>query len=89
MHGARAEDAEGWGRLVVADEGPGVPGDHAEAIFEAGHRIPGGASDPGGTGLGLAIARGLVREMGGDLRLVAPDVKGASFALRLRLAERP
>lgn len=78
----------GWGCLLVADEGHGIPPDQAEAIFEPGHRI-GGGSDPGGTGLGLSIARGLVREMGGELRLMPPDGRGATFELRLRLTSPP
>lgn len=78
----------GWGCVLVADEGHGIPPDQAEAIFEPGHRL-GGGPDPGGTGLGLSIARGLVREMGGDLRLMPPDGGGATFELRLRLTSPP
>lgn len=73
-----------WGRIVVKDEGPGIPAGHAEAIFEPGHRVV-GERDPGGTGLGLSIARELVRAMDGDLRLLSPGGPGSRFELRLRL----
>ena len=52
----RATRAKLWGRdavrISVADNGPGIPGDRLEEIWE-----PYVTSKPGGTGLGLAIAR--------------------------------
>jgi len=54
--------------IAVYDDGPGVPADDAERIFERFQRgsAPG---EGGGFGLGLAIGRELARRMGGDLRL--------------------
>jgi signal transduction histidine kinase len=53
----------------VADEGPGVPGDALETIFEPFVRLSGGRSEdsPGG-GIGLAIARAAVERHGGRIR---------------------
>jgi signal transduction histidine kinase len=81
------DDEPGWAHLTVADEGPGIPADHAEAIFEPGHRIAHG-TDPGGTGLGLSIARGLIRQMGGDLVLRPGAGRGACFEVRLLRSDR-
>jgi signal transduction histidine kinase len=55
-----------WARLRVRDDGPGVPADRAERLFERGF-----SSSENGGGVGLAVARDLVRREGGDLRLVA------------------
>ncbi|MEA2421178.1 MAG: hypothetical protein QOF55_277 [Thermoleophilaceae bacterium] len=70
--------------LVVRDDGPGVPPEERELIFE---RFERGRSveNATGFGLGLAIGRGLARGMGGDLAL-DPDGQGTSFVLRLPAA---
>lgn len=67
-HGAGATSvavvADGVGvRLRVRDDGPGVPADRAERLFERGW------SSRDGNGVGLAVARELVRREGGDLIL--------------------
>ncbi len=57
--------AEGEEVLVsVTDDGPGVPEEARERVFERFVSL----DNRGGSGLGLAIARGLARAMGGDLR---------------------
>jgi len=58
----------GRARLAVSDEGPGVPEPDRERIFG---RFERGAVAGPGFGLGLAIARGLARQMGGDVRVHA------------------
>ena len=65
--------------IAVQDEGPGVPADAAERIFDRG------ASHADSTGIGLHLARTLARADGGSLRLtcVAPP----RFELRLRRAD--
>ncbi len=78
------------GRLVlcVRDHGPGVPAAVAATIFDAFDRGTRNDGDPTpGVGLGLALARGLARDMGGDLKLISPvgDTTGAHFELRLPL----
>ncbi|MER7245058.1 HAMP domain-containing sensor histidine kinase [Kribbella sp. NPDC000426] len=71
-------DASG---ALVEDDGPGVPPEARERIFE---RLVHGPHSKG-AGLGLAIARGIARAHGGDLTVSdRPDGKqGAAFHLRL------
>jgi signal transduction histidine kinase len=58
--------------VEIADDGPGVPADLREAIFEPGRR---GTPDDGhdGAGLGLALARRLARAAAGDVTVVGDD----------------
>ena len=57
-------------RVVVEDEGPGIPEADLERVFEPFVRLEASRSrDTGGSGLGLAIARSIVRAHGGDIAL--------------------
>lgn len=56
--------------ITVADDGPGIPADRLEDVFEPFVRLETSRSrETGGVGLGLAIARSAVRAHGGDLTL--------------------
>jgi signal transduction histidine kinase len=76
-------------RLAVRDQGPGVPPDFAERLFEPFEQ----ARDPrhrkqGGTGLGLAISRALMETMEGAIGLEPPRPgAGAVFWIELPLDE--
>jgi len=80
--------AGAWVR--IANDGPAVPAEHRERIFEPFARIDGArAAGRGGAGLGLAIARRIARAHGGDLTLEPPPppgTDGAAFRLTLPLA---
>ncbi|MBO0513962.1 HAMP domain-containing histidine kinase [Streptomyces beijiangensis] len=70
--------------IVIADDGPGVPGAAADAVFTPGRRAdPADGHD--GAGLGLALARRLARAAGGDITLAAPlaSTPGARFVVTL------
>ena len=55
-------------RLSIDDDGPGVPDDARQRIFEKFYRAPGAAGGSrGGLGIGLAVVRGLVQAMGGEV----------------------
>jgi signal transduction histidine kinase len=74
--------------LSVTDQGPGVPPEEREVIFERFQR----GRDTGGKagfGLGLAIGRELAERMGGELVLDESYGPGARFTLRLPVAPRP
>ncbi len=61
----RAKSVGDHVRFEVSDEGPGVPPEFREAIFDKYMRAPGAAT--GGAGLGLFIARENVRAHGGEI----------------------
>jgi signal transduction histidine kinase len=57
-------------RIAVADDGPGIPEDRLEQVFEPFYRLEASRSrDTGGVGLGLSIARDIARAHGGELVL--------------------
>ncbi|MHB1592875.1 MAG: HAMP domain-containing sensor histidine kinase [Streptosporangiaceae bacterium] len=71
--------------LVVADDGPGVPAEQRERVFERFTRLDDARSDAGGAGLGLAIVRAVVGLHGGTVGFTdAP--RGARVEVRLPLA---
>lgn len=72
-----------WVALRVEDDGPGVPPDERERIFERFVRLDDArARDDGGAGLGLAIARDVAVRHGGSLAVRT----GSVFELRLPAA---
>ncbi len=76
-------------RIDIIDEGPGIPPDAVEAVFEKFHRVRKGDGVRPGTGLGLAISRGFVEAMGGTIMAGnRADRSGAVLTLRLPLAEQ-
>jgi signal transduction histidine kinase len=78
---------QGTVALTVADDGPGIPAEAREAVFERFTRLDDARSaDDGGAGLGLAIARDIARRHGGDLTVVDAGRGGARFLLTLPVA---
>ncbi len=74
-------------RLTVEDDGPGIPEEHHERIFERFYRVdPGRSRDVGGTGLGLAIVRHWAEALNGTVGVGASSRGGAQFWLELPLA---
>ena len=69
-------------RVAVEDDGPGVPVDQAEAVFQPYYRVE-ATSGVDGSGLGLAISRDLVRRMGGEIALEPAESGGARFVVTL------
>lgn len=69
--------------LVVADDGPGVPDDQQERIFDRFARLDEARPrQEGGTGLGLAIAREIMTAHGGKI-LCENALRGARFVVTL------
>ena len=57
-------------RLAVEDDGPGIPPESLEAVFQPFRRLEASRNrETGGTGLGLPIARNILRAHGGDVVL--------------------
>jgi len=71
--------------IVVADEGPGIPPDRIDLVFEPHVRLGGraGADQPRGSGLGLYIARGIVEAHGGRISAGNGPTGGAIFTVVL------
>jgi len=77
---------DGHAVLTVADDGPGVPADQRERVFERFARVDDARSaDAGGAGLGLAITREVVERHGGTVRIDADAATGARFVVTLPL----
>ncbi len=68
--------ADGAG-FYVEDNGPGIPPDDREQIFETGY-----TTSEGGTGFGLAIVSEIVDAHGWDIRAVEGSAGGARFEIR-------
>lgn len=90
---ARDDDAV---RLVVEDDGAGVPAELLDRLFEKFYRAPrpseAGRSSTGsrpGTGIGLAVVRGLVEAMGGEVRARRSELGGLAVDVELPRARLP
>ncbi len=72
--------------IRVEDNGPGIPLDKQEAVFEPFVQLDRGLTrTTDGTGLGLAISRGLARQMGGDILLKSKVGRGSMFTVTVPL----
>jgi PAS domain S-box-containing protein len=66
-------------RILISDEGPGIPAGEQDRIFEKFYRLdPDQRAGVGGTGLGLYIARELVERMDGRIGVLRRE-RGATF----------
>jgi two-component system phosphate regulon sensor histidine kinase PhoR len=76
----------GAGRVevFVQDDGPGIPPESLERVFERFYRVDKGRSrEQGGTGLGLAIVKHIVQSHGGRVWVESEPCKGAKFCFTL------
>ncbi len=80
----RVADEIGQVRIEVQDNGPGIPADEHERIFEKFYRLDAAMNGGvGGTGLGLYISRAIITEMGGTLTLQSSRGAGSTFTVTL------
>ena len=68
---------------TVSDQGPGIPADRQERIFERFVRADASESSRSGTGLGLAICRELCEAMGGSIAVESDAGRGSTFCVWL------
>ena len=68
-----------WAKVIVLDNGPGIPAEKVEDIFKPFVSTKGSR----GTGLGLPVSRKIVREHGGDISVQSVVEKGSKFTIRL------
>jgi len=80
----------GFVSLQVMDEGPGIPEDSLERIFNSFYRVGKTDSVRAGTGLGLSICRGFIEAMGGTITTGnRTDRSGAVFTIRMPVPGKP
>jgi len=70
--------------LVIEDDGPGVPAEIADRVFE--RFVRGGSDRAGSSGLGLSIVRAVAETHGGSVRLERAARGGARFVVQLPAA---
>jgi two-component system phosphate regulon sensor histidine kinase PhoR len=76
--------------IAVVDDGPGIPKEAQERIFERFYRVDKARSrEQGGTGLGLAIVKHVVQAHGGEVRVESEPGSGSAFILTLPPAAPP
>jgi two-component system sensor histidine kinase KdpD len=71
--------------LSVTDQGPGIPSEALELVFEKFYRVGHGDGRAAGTGLGLSICRGIITAMGGTIKAESPVSKGKGTRIVIRL----
>jgi signal transduction histidine kinase len=78
------ESVDGWVILSIEDDGPGIPTDQRELVFERFFRLDEARErDSGGAGLGLAVVASVIRASGGTVCLSDSGIGGARFEVRL------
>lgn len=83
--GAEVQD-DGFARLFVLDNGPGIPPQEQKRLFERFFRVDKSRGrEAGGTGLGLAIVKHIVEGFGGGVGVVSYPGSGTSFWATLPL----
>jgi two-component system sensor histidine kinase CpxA len=81
------ENESAFGVVTVEDDGPGVPPEQAEAIFEPFFTLPDASSKAGnGSGLGLAIARQAILANGGSISALSSEGSGLKVVVTLPIA---
>jgi signal transduction histidine kinase len=68
-----------WVKVIVLDNGPGIPAEKIEDVFKPFVSTKGSR----GTGLGLPVSRKILREHGGDITVQSVPEKGTKFTMRL------
>ncbi len=68
----------------MSDDGPGIPEEARERVFERFYRVDRARSrDTGGTGLGLSIVKHIVQSHGGEVWVESEPGHGAKFFFTL------
>ena len=79
----RVSWVDGAWRVMVADNGPGIPEPDLALVFERFRQASSGGEKPIGTGLGLPICRKIIEHLGGRIWAESRPGKGASLYFEL------
>lgn len=79
---------EGFVRVTVRDEGPGIPEDEQARLFQRFFRSREVRDQAGGLGLGLSICRAIVRAQGGEIGIESASGRGTSVHFTLPKARQ-
>ncbi|MDR3692338.1 MAG: HAMP domain-containing sensor histidine kinase [Fimbriimonas sp.] len=80
----RLGHVEGWIDLKITDEGPGIPPELAQRVFDRFVRSDHDRNrDSGGAGIGLAVCKKIVTSRGGDIFILPGEEPGATVVCRL------
>ena len=78
------DEAEGWVRCSVTDDGPGIPEKDLPHLFERFYRVDKGRSrETGGTGLGLSIVKHIVQLHGGSVEATSQLGEGTCMSFSI------
>jgi two-component system phosphate regulon sensor histidine kinase PhoR len=80
---------DGKVEIFVQDDGPGIPTEALDRVFERFYRVDKARSrEQGGTGLGLSIVKHIVQAHGGEVWVKSEPGKGATFFFTLPASEK-
>lgn len=86
--GVGLRERAGMAQIVVTDQGPGIPEQEQDRIFERFYRVDGARSrQTGGTGLGLSIVKHVMAQHGGEVSVWSEPGRGSTFTLVIPQAE--
>ena len=83
-----ASESDGYGVISVEDDGPGIPLELREVVFERFYRGPVHRNQVPGTGLGLAVVDAIVRRHGGRVETGPSDLGGEQLRIAIPLLPR-
>lgn len=82
--GVGIKSKKGTALVSVKDQGPGIPNDEQDRIFERFYRVDAARSrQTGGTGLGLSIVKHVMAQHGGEISLWSTPGQGSTFTVSL------
>jgi two-component system sensor histidine kinase SenX3 len=82
--GVGVRERDGMAQITVADQGPGIPEDEQDRIFERFYRVDTARSRrTGGTGLGLSIVKHVMSQHGGEAAVWSQPGRGSTFTLSI------
>ncbi|MEX5296783.1 ATP-binding protein [Kocuria sp. CPCC 205268] len=82
--GVGVRERDGMAQISVTDQGPGIPEEEQDRIFERFYRVDAARSRrTGGTGLGLSIVKHVMSQHGGEATLWSQPGRGSTFTLSI------